>query len=65
MTKSKPQLVKITWRDESHDWPWFNLLGSMGEFLHLKGADYPDGSVKHQGNSFWCHFSEVKEMVDA
>jgi hypothetical protein len=65
MTKPKPQLVKISWRDTSHDWPWFYLLGTRGKFVHLKGADYPDGSVKHQGNSFWVHFSEIKEMVDA
>ena len=57
--------VHITWKDKRYDWPWFYLVGGLGSMVHLKGADFPDGSVKHRGDSFWVHSSEIKEMVDA
>ena len=56
--------VHVTWKDRRHDWPWFYLIGGLGSMVHLKGADFPDGSVKHRGDSFWVHSSEIKEMVD-
>lgn len=58
------QRVCITWKNPRHDWPWYRLLGSLGELVHLQGADYPDGRVKHRGDSFWVHFSEIESMVD-
>ena len=57
-----PPLVQIEWRDQASDWPWFWLLGTHGEWLHLQGADYPDGSAKHDGDCFWAHKSEVQTM---
>lgn len=60
----QPQRVCITWKNPRHDWPWYRLLGSLGELVHLQGADYPDGRVKHRGDSFWVHFSEIESMVD-
>lgn len=60
MVKKKPTLVQIEWRDPANDWPWFWLLGMRGEWLHLQGADYPDGSAKHEGDCFWVHKSDVQ-----
>ena len=57
-----PPLVQIEWRDDGSDWPWFWLLGTNGEWLHLQGADYPDGSAKHDGDCFWVHKSDVQTM---
>lgn len=62
MTKKKPTLVQIEWRDPESDWPWFWLLNMRGEWLHLQGADYPDGSAKHDGDCFWVHKSDVRNM---
>lgn len=62
MAKKKPKLVQIEWRDPASDWPWFWLLGMRGEWLSLQGADYPDGSAKHDGDCFWVHKSSVRTM---
>ena len=62
MTKKKPKLARIEWRDQENDWPWFYLLKMRGEWLHLQGADYPDGSAQHEGDCFWVHKSEVLMM---
>lgn len=59
---AKKKLVQIEWRDEESDWPWFYLLKMRGEWLHLQGADYPDGSAKHAGDCFWVHKSDVRVM---
>lgn len=56
-------LVKIEWADPAHDWPWFYLIRVRGEFLLLQGADYPDGSAKHDGDTFWVHRSEAKTIA--
>ena len=58
----QPIKMQIEWRDDGSDWPWFWLLGTNGEWLHLQGADYPDGSAKHDGDCFWAHKSEVQTM---
>ena len=57
-----PPLVQIEWSNQESDWPWFWLLGTNGEWLHLQGADYPDGSAKHDGDCFWAHKSDVQTM---
>jgi len=57
-------LVRITWEDPRHDWQWFYLLGSKDDFVHLQGADVPDGTVRHHGDSFWVHRAEIESMVD-
>ena len=62
MTKKNPKLVHIEWHDPESDWPWFWLLNVRGEWLHLQGADYPDGSAKHDGDCFWVHKSDVRMM---
>jgi hypothetical protein len=58
---TEKELVQITWADGS-DWPWFYLLEMRGEWLHLQGADYPDGSEKHDGDCFWVHKSDVAKI---
>jgi hypothetical protein len=57
-------LVHIEWKDPSHDWNYFYLLETVGNLIHLKGADLPDGSAKHCGDSFWCPVSDAKEICD-
>lgn len=54
--------MRIEWRDTASDWPWFWLLEVRGEWIHLQGADYPDGSSKHDGDCFWVHKSDVRTM---
>lgn len=56
------KLVKIEWENPGHDWPWFYLLEPPGDWLYLKGADYPDGSAKHEGDCFLVHRSDIKWM---
>lgn len=63
-TETKKQLVEIEWLDPQHDWHYFHLLGIVGEMVHLQGADIPDGSAKHTGDSFWVSNREIKSMVD-
>lgn len=58
----KRELVKITWADPAHDWPWFWAIRFKGEWVKLRGADYPDGSAKHDGDSFWVHRLEIRRM---
>jgi hypothetical protein len=58
------KLVRIEWRDPENDWPWFWLLELRGEWVYLQGANYPDGSCKHDGNRFWVHHSEIKLMEE-
>lgn len=58
-------LVRVSWKDTQHDWEWFYLLGSKGEMVNLQGANDPIRGVKHCGNSFWVHHSEIKSMDDA
>lgn len=52
--------IFVDWVDDAHDWPWFWLLAVNGISLHLKGADYPDGSAKHRGDEFWCSIHEIR-----
>lgn len=61
----KPLLVKIKWKDPSDDWPWFWLLETRGEWLKLKGADYPSGYAKHKGDVFMVHRKEIKTIHPA
>lgn len=58
------RLVKIEWEEYSGDWPYFYLDGFEGEWVKLTGADYPDGSAKHEGDSFWIHKSDIKSMQE-
>lgn len=60
----KPRLVHIDWKDPSNDWPWFYLQEINGQWVRLKGADYPDGTAKHQGDVFWAHYNDIKIMRD-
>lgn len=63
--KSKRLLVEIEWHDPASDWPWFWWIGERGEFVELQGADYPDGSTKHEGDTFWAHRLQIKTMRTA
>jgi hypothetical protein len=56
------QLVKIRWKDPRYDWPWFWLLKTDGARIKLKGADYPNGSAKHEGDVFYVHKSEIAQI---
>lgn len=55
--------MHIVWRDTNADWPWFYLLDMRNDWLHLQGADYPDGSAQHEGDTFWVHRSDVVLMA--
>ena len=61
-TSTEQELVQIEWRDPENDWAWFWLLDMRGEWLHLRGANYPDGSGKHCGDCIWVHKSDVQTM---
>ena len=56
--------VQIKWRDPSHDWPYFRLLevNAKDATIKLRGMDFPDGSVKHDGTEFWADWSDVREI---
>lgn len=56
-------LVEIEWTDPAHDWPYYWLLSCGQDDLWLKGADFPDGSVKHQGDVFCVPRRDVKRMT--
>lgn len=60
--EQSPPLVCIEWNDPESDWQWFRLIELRGEWICLQGADYPDGSAKHDGGTFWVHKSEVRAM---
>lgn len=59
----KRDLLYITWRDPNADWPYFWLLKTDGDWLKLKGADYPDGSGKHNGDVIMANRKEIKEIL--
>lgn len=55
------KLVEIRWHDPNRDWPYFVVLivdGPM-RMVALRGADYPDGSAKHDGDEFWADMDDV------
>lgn len=58
----KPTLVKVDWCHPDNDWPWFWLLETCNDWLHLQGADYPDGSARHDGDCFWVHRGDIKHV---
>lgn len=59
-----PDLVKVTWASiEFGEWPYFHFLETFeGGWVKLKGANYPDGSAKHDGSIIIVHRSELKEI---
>lgn len=60
----KGQLVKVDWKDSGSDWPYFfvrNVNARKG-MVQLQGADYPDGSAKHDGDVFWAMAHEVQRF---
>ena len=63
-TQKGKRLVKIEWRSPDDDWPYFYFLGVDGSLVHLQGADYPDGSAKHEGDSFWVDKYNIIHMTD-
>lgn len=57
-------LVKIVWKAPDSTWPYFRLIGTKPHgWLKLKGADYPDGSIKHDGDTFLAHRDEIVSIV--
>ena len=63
MRAVKHDLLYITWRDQASDWPYFWLLKTKGDWLKLKGADYPDGSATHKGDVFMAHQADIKQIL--
>lgn len=63
--RAKKTLVEITWRDPLHDWPWFYLLAEHEGWLFLQGADFPDGSGKHEGDCFCVRRNEIRTIRHA
>lgn len=60
-------LVKIKWCDVSADWPYFTVVDvtlytEQQPSLILQGADYPDGSIKHEGDQFTAFASEIEKI---
>lgn len=60
----KGHLVRVTWFDPADDWPYFVVLKTKKSkrLIKLKGADFPDGSVKHQGDTFWTPLHEIRSI---
>ena len=60
----KPDLVKVTWTEPGiAPWPYFHFLETFeGGWVKLKGANFPDGSAKHDGSIIIVHRSELKEI---
>jgi hypothetical protein len=58
------KLVRIEWVDEYNDWEYFIVLDVCQEdsTIYLKGADYQDGSAKHNGCEFWVDLADVKSI---
>lgn len=56
------KLVKVVWRDPANDWPFFFVQEVDGDWLRLRGADYPDGSATHEGDCVFVHRSEIKQI---
>lgn len=57
------RLVQIEWEDGA-DWPYFHVVDVYPEWekIKLRGADYPDGSLKHEGTQFTVKLSEIRTM---
>lgn len=57
--------VRIEWVKPEDDWPYFELLkiDSAADVVFLQGADYPDGSAKHDGDSFWADWPDIKHIA--
>jgi len=62
VARKKHELVFIEWANPCDDWPWFYLLETNGDWLRLRGADFPDGSAKHGGDEILVHRSEIKSI---
>lgn len=57
-------LIKIDWRDQLNDWPYFVIVDSARDRIKIKGADYPDGTAKYNGATFWAEMNEIKSLVE-
>lgn len=61
----KGKHVEIRWREPAYDWPYFVLLDvNDDDTVWLRGADYPDGSDRHDGGVFWVMIDEVESMQE-
>lgn len=58
------RFVEVKWKRGRGEWPYFELLSiaSNDNTLLLKGIDYPDGSAKHDGDSFWCDWDDIDDI---
>jgi hypothetical protein len=56
--------VVIEWNDPSDDWPHFTLIDISPDdsTIFLRGEHYPSGYPKHDGDSFWADWSDVKSI---
>lgn len=63
--KLRGQLVEVRWRDPIDDWPYFIVreVDASKEMIELQGADYPDGSAKHDGDVFWVMADKIKSAT--
>lgn len=56
------KLVKIEWTDPECDWPYFKVLKIERNTIKLRGADYPDGYAKHNGDEFWVMDRDIRTV---
>lgn len=56
------KLVKVTWADPEFDWPYFVVERVGIHSIRMRGADYPDGSAKHEGGIEFCHPEEFANV---
>ena len=56
--------VEIRWKSDCDDWPYFEIVEvcAADKTLQLRGADYPDGTAKHDGDSFWVDWDDIKSI---
>ncbi len=54
--------LEVRWKDPAHDWPWYWFICTVSGGIWLKGADYPDGTAKHDGDVFFAGIEEIEWM---
>lgn len=62
----KRRLVRIEWRSQYDDWPYFRLLAvdAKAGTIKLRGMDSPSelGGYKHYGDEFHVDWYQIKHI---
>jgi hypothetical protein len=63
------QYVRIEWRSQDSDWPYFRLLkvSRRDSTIKLRGESYRENGhlCRHEGDEFWADWSDVKSIMPA